>query len=131
MTETKFEELRGKAYPGTLEEQLKTLESDETLQRFKESRQRLAADPYRPLYHFSPPENSMNDPNGLCQWQGRYHMFYQFREPEAATSSDSMLLSSGSSFGRAPPRQRQRRSSPQPPLRPLLHVASQPARRRR
>mgnify|MGYP001083152975 CR=1 FL=1 len=32
MTETKFEELRGKAYPGTLEEQLKTLESDDTLQ---------------------------------------------------------------------------------------------------
>ena len=33
----------------------------------------------RPLYHFSSPENYMNDPNGLCQWQGRYHMFYQFR----------------------------------------------------
>ena len=79
MTETKFEELRGKTYPDTLEEQLKTLESDDTLQRFKESRQRLAADPYRPIYHFSPPENSMNDPNGLCHWQGRYHMFYQFR----------------------------------------------------
>ena len=28
MTETKFEGLRGKTYPGTLEKQLKTLESD-------------------------------------------------------------------------------------------------------
>ena len=79
MTETKFEELRGKTYPDTLEEQLKTLETDDTLQRFKVSRQRLAADPYRPLYHFSPPENLIGDPCGLCQWQGRYHMFYQFR----------------------------------------------------
>ena len=53
--------------------------SANTLQRFKKSRQRLAVDPYRPMYHFSPPENSMNDPNGLCHWQGRYHLFYQFR----------------------------------------------------
>ena len=35
-------------------------------------------DPARPLYHLSPPCNLMNDPNGLCQWQGRYHLFYQF-----------------------------------------------------
>ena len=50
------------------------------MRRFRESRERLAeADPYRPLYHFSSPENYMNDPNGLCQWRGRYHMFYQFR----------------------------------------------------
>ena len=72
MTKPKFAELHGKTYPDTLEEQLQVLETDELLQRFKESRQRLAADPYRPLYHFSPPENLMNDPNGLCQWQGRH-----------------------------------------------------------
>ena len=41
-------------------------------------RERLADDPARPLYHFSPPCNLMNDPNGLCQWQGRYHLFFQF-----------------------------------------------------
>ena len=74
------EPLSGETYPSTLDEQLKALEGDETVRRFAESRQRLAAvDPYRPLYHFSSPENYMNDPNGLCQWQGRYHMFYQFR----------------------------------------------------
>lgn len=28
--------------------------------------------------HFEPPEHWMNDPNGLCRFQGRYHMFYQF-----------------------------------------------------
>ena len=78
MTEPRQEELRGKTYPGTLEQQVKVLETDEDLQRFRESRERLAADLYRPLYHFSPPENVMNDPNGLCHWQGRYHLFYQF-----------------------------------------------------
>ena len=78
MKESKFEELRGRSYPDTLAEQLHALETDEDLLSFTASRERLAADPYRPLYHFSSPENLMNDPNGLCQWQGRYHLFYQF-----------------------------------------------------
>jgi len=32
---------------------------------------------HRPLYHFRPLANWMNDPNGLMQYRGRYHMFYQ------------------------------------------------------
>jgi beta-fructofuranosidase len=40
-------------------------------------RARLAADPHRPRYHFQPPAQWMNDPNGLIQWRGRYHLFYQ------------------------------------------------------
>ena len=79
MTSPQFEPLYGPTYPSTLEEQLQALETDELLRRVASSRERLAVDPYRPLYHFSPPENVMNDPNGLCQWQGRYHLFYQFR----------------------------------------------------
>ena len=74
-----LEQLTGETYPETLEEQVAALKRDDTLRRFRESRESLASDPYRPLYHFSPPENSMNDPNGLCQWQGRYHLFYQFK----------------------------------------------------
>ena len=35
----------------------------------------LAADVHRPRYHFLPPANWMNDPNGLIQWRGRYHLF--------------------------------------------------------
>ena len=31
----------------------------------------------RPIYHFAPLANWMNDPNGLIQWQGKYHLFYQ------------------------------------------------------
>lgn len=31
----------------------------------------------RPLYHFQPEANWMNDPNGPIQWRGLYHLFYQ------------------------------------------------------
>lgn len=65
------------ARTGALEEQIAALASDEDLARFKASREKLAADPHRPLYHFSTPERFLNDPNGLCQWRGNYHMFYQ------------------------------------------------------
>lgn len=37
-----------------------------------------ADDPHRPLYHFLPPANWLNDPNGLIQWKGQYHLFYQY-----------------------------------------------------
>ncbi len=36
------------------------------------------ADPHRPAYHFLPEANWLNDPNGLIQWKGLYHLFYQY-----------------------------------------------------
>jgi beta-fructofuranosidase len=39
---------------------------------------KLAADHQRPKYHFLPPANWMNDPNGPIYWRGTYHMFYQY-----------------------------------------------------
>jgi len=38
----------------------------------------LGRDPHRPRYHFLPPANWLNDPNGLIHWKGQYHLFYQY-----------------------------------------------------
>lgn len=32
----------------------------------------------RPRFHFTPPKNWMNDPNGLVYHDGRFHLFYQY-----------------------------------------------------
>ena len=44
-------------------------------------REAWASDPYRPIYHMSS-LYGMGDANGLCEWQGRYHLFYQFGPPD-------------------------------------------------
>src|SRR5215813_2310009 len=40
-------------------------------------RKQLETDPHRPGFHYLPPKNWMNDPNGLIQWEGKFHLFYQ------------------------------------------------------
>jgi levanase len=36
-----------------------------------------ATEQYRPLLHFSPEKNWMNDPNGMVYHEGTYHLFFQ------------------------------------------------------
>ncbi len=66
----------------TLAEQEEQLKTNPLMLRFAKSRKRLSSDPYRPIYHFISPESTLNDPNGLCYWQGNWHMFYQGYPPE-------------------------------------------------
>ena len=69
-------------FAGTLEEQEAELETNPLMLRLVESRKEMAGDPHRPVYHYVNPEGTLNDPNGLCFWKGRWHLFYQAYPPE-------------------------------------------------
>jgi beta-fructofuranosidase len=43
---------------------------------------RSVADPAFPTLHIRPPHGWLNDPNGLCRIDGRYHVFFQYN-PDA------------------------------------------------
>ena len=40
--------------------------------------QKVKEDPYRLGFHLMPPVGWMNDPNGLCEFDGKYHIFFQY-----------------------------------------------------
>jgi beta-fructofuranosidase len=44
----------------------------------------VAVDPARPRLHIMPPRGWLNDPNGVCRIDGRYHVFYQ-HNPDGPT----------------------------------------------
>ncbi len=69
-------------FSNTLKEQEAELKRNPLLQRFNESRKKMEENPHRPIYHYVNPEGRLNDPNGLCFWQGRWHLFYQAYPPE-------------------------------------------------
>jgi beta-fructofuranosidase len=69
-------------FADTLEEQKAQLKDNPLLQRMLKARLDISTDLYRPIFHYVNPENTLNDPNGLCYWQGRWHLFYQAYPPE-------------------------------------------------
>lgn len=48
------------------------------LAQSKEKRDKARSDPDRLTYHLMPPTGWLNDPNGLCEYKGIYHIFYQY-----------------------------------------------------
>ena len=69
-------------FPETLTEQEEALKNNPLMNRMIESRQSYESDPHRPIYHYVNPEHTLNDPNGLCFWKNRWHLFYQAYPPE-------------------------------------------------
>ena len=65
-----------------LERQMAELAENPLLERMHMVREEMASDPHRPIYHYVNPEGTLNDPNGLCFWQGNWHLFYQGYPPE-------------------------------------------------
>ena len=61
-----------------LEEGVCYLEQDDKGRFIKREETDWYNSPIREAYHFTPWKNWINDPNGLCWFQGYYHMFYQF-----------------------------------------------------
>ena len=58
-------------------------DSTNTTTRYRRTQlDQLAQDLRRPLYHYLPPANWLNDPNGLIHSNGQYHMFYQYNPHE-------------------------------------------------
>ncbi len=47
------------------------------LASFKSNAQNENVEKFRPLYHFTPDQHWMNDPNGMVYHEGLYHLFYQ------------------------------------------------------
>lgn len=69
-------------FADNLAEQEKQLTANPLVERFRAGRHKQRDDRFRPRYHFAAPEGHLNDPNGLCFWQGRWHLFYQDRPPD-------------------------------------------------
>lgn len=44
----------------------------------KQSSGNVSTELYRPLIHFTPQAQWMNDPNGMVYYKGTYHLFYQY-----------------------------------------------------
>ncbi|MGI6500269.1 MAG: glycoside hydrolase family 32 protein [Anaerostipes sp.] len=51
---------------------------DDWYQGQSDYRKKVASDPRRLKFHLMPKTGWLNDPNGLCQFHGVYHIYYQY-----------------------------------------------------
>ncbi len=58
-------------------EQTEQLKTNSLMLQFEKYREENKNDLVNPSYHFWSPDGRINDPNGLCFWKGKYHLFYQ------------------------------------------------------
>ncbi len=64
-----------------------SVRTDFTDAQTQDKREAVKADANRLAYHLMPPVGWLNDPNGLCQYNGLYHIFYQYT-PGNPTGAD-------------------------------------------
>lgn len=65
-------------FPQDYEEQKKALLENNMVREFIELRKaRRIKDANMPFYHYTNAFGALNDPNGLCYWNGYWHLFYQ------------------------------------------------------
>ena len=81
MTDDRRSKVPAFVYPTDERAQRQALADNPLLARMRAAR-RAFDDRHRPVYHYVNPEAHLNDPNGLCFWGGRWHLFYQAYPPE-------------------------------------------------
>ena len=63
-----------------------SLDTPAAIVAWRALRDRLLADPHRPLWHLTCPEHGdamPYDPNGAIHWNGRHHLFYIFQRKDS------------------------------------------------
>ena len=55
------------------------------------SRWQMADDPHRPGYHFLPPDNWMNDTNGVIRATGQYGLFFNGLHAQLIATEDHSI----------------------------------------
>jgi beta-fructofuranosidase len=74
MTNKKHEMINKNSSIKTSQQNSEVKISDKPL---SEAAQKIKKDSNRPAFHFAPPSNWINDPNGLIFYKGYFHLFYQ------------------------------------------------------
>ncbi len=61
-----------------MREDTMTSQALQKARKYEITAERTIVEEERPAFHLSPRAGWMNDPNGFCRYQGKYHLFYQY-----------------------------------------------------